>query len=146
MYDTVDSNIIFPKGLHWIVFVSVEISRPLTGSEDPAILYDRISSSTLKDAYQDGKWHVVTFFNELLVHSFLWFFLCVLDSNEAQTQGIFHWICGTTTPENHGRRPHRPCVKVGANHVWISFQVCLYYTPDLHIYKILNIYAWGKKR
>ncbi|KAM7374329.1 hypothetical protein PAMP_006995 [Pampus punctatissimus] len=30
-----------------------EISRPLTGCEDPAILYDRISSSTLKDAYQD---------------------------------------------------------------------------------------------
>ncbi|XP_018547690.1 cilia- and flagella-associated protein 54 isoform X2 [Lates calcarifer] len=30
-----------------------EISRPLTGSEDPTILYDLISSSTLKDAYQD---------------------------------------------------------------------------------------------
>ncbi|CAK6953846.1 cilia- and flagella-associated protein 54-like [Scomber scombrus] len=29
------------------------ISRPLTGCEDPAVLYDRISSSTLKDAYQD---------------------------------------------------------------------------------------------
>ncbi|XP_044227349.1 cilia- and flagella-associated protein 54-like isoform X3 [Thunnus albacares] len=30
-----------------------ETSRPLTGCEDPAILYDRMSSSTLKDAYQD---------------------------------------------------------------------------------------------
>ncbi|XP_053187065.1 cilia- and flagella-associated protein 54-like [Scomber japonicus] len=30
-----------------------EISRPLTGCEDPAVLYDRFSSSTLKDAYQD---------------------------------------------------------------------------------------------
>ncbi|XP_044078247.1 cilia- and flagella-associated protein 54-like [Siniperca chuatsi] len=30
-----------------------EISRPLTGCDDPTILYDLISNSTLKDAYQD---------------------------------------------------------------------------------------------
>uniref|UniRef100_UPI0037E847B8 cilia- and flagella-associated protein 54 n=1 Tax=Semicossyphus pulcher TaxID=241346 RepID=UPI0037E847B8 len=30
-----------------------EISRPQTGSEDPAILYDLISNCTLKDAYQE---------------------------------------------------------------------------------------------
>lgn len=37
------------------VFFSSEIPRPLTGFEDPIILYDVITNSTLKDAYQDGK-------------------------------------------------------------------------------------------
>ncbi|KAI3373646.1 hypothetical protein L3Q82_022233 [Scortum barcoo] len=49
------------KALHWknrvtsaaAVTTDNEISRPLTGCEDPAALYELISSSTLKDAYQD---------------------------------------------------------------------------------------------
>lgn len=125
-------NFFLSSTLYTIVFFSVEITRPLTGSEDPTTLYDLISNSTLKDAYQDGKWNTLTYFFKWimsLVYSNLCFFVCVLDSDETQTQGIFSWVCNTSSPENHGGRPPRPCVEVGANHIWIYIQVCLYCIP-----------------
>lgn len=44
------------------VFFSAEIPRPLTGFEDPIILYNVITNSTLKDAYQDGQQYTLTNF------------------------------------------------------------------------------------
>ncbi|XP_045896455.1 cilia- and flagella-associated protein 54-like isoform X2 [Micropterus dolomieu] len=55
------------KALHWkdkkiitpeaALTADNEISRPLTGCEDPTILYELISKSTLKDAYRDVMKH-----------------------------------------------------------------------------------------
>ncbi|XP_034745298.1 cilia- and flagella-associated protein 54-like isoform X2 [Etheostoma cragini] len=55
------------KALHWknkkritseeALTADDETARPLTGCEDPTIMYDLISNSTLKDAYQDVMKH-----------------------------------------------------------------------------------------
>ncbi|KAA8586963.1 hypothetical protein FQN60_000799 [Etheostoma spectabile] len=55
------------KALHWknkkritseeALTTDNETARPLTGCEDPTIMYDLISNSTLKDAYQDVMKH-----------------------------------------------------------------------------------------
>ncbi|XP_078122015.1 cilia- and flagella-associated protein 54 [Sander vitreus] len=55
------------KALHWknkkritseaALTADNETARPLTGCEDPTIMYDLISNSTLKDAYQDVMKH-----------------------------------------------------------------------------------------
>lgn len=50
--------------MHTIVFISVEISRPLTGMEDSTVVYEMISSSALNEAYHDGKWHMHVSLNE----------------------------------------------------------------------------------
>lgn len=72
-----------------IFFISLAISRPLTGCEDPTILYDLISSSTLKDAFQDGKQYIQYLNSSFNECSFTPVYLCVLGSNEGQTESIF---------------------------------------------------------
>lgn len=48
------------------VFISVEVSRSLTGSEDPTVFYEMISSTTLDEACHDGKQHTLTYLSIII--------------------------------------------------------------------------------
>lgn len=57
----------FPSIVNTAVFISVEISRSLTGSEDPTMFYEMISSTTLDEAFHDGKQHTLTYLSIVIL-------------------------------------------------------------------------------
>lgn len=91
-------------------------------------LYDQIFNSTLTAAYQHGERLTLRcFFNRNLgLYILTLVFLCLFASDEAEIQSTFSWTCCTASPESCGRRPPRPCLKVGGKHI-SPFQVCFRY-------------------